>query len=400
MMKCPKCGFSQPKDKYCANCGIDIEIYRPPRRSPLSGIFSGTSVMAFCLLVGAALLFRLYVPLSNMSKRTSKNAKSSVFSSERNMNADKPNGSGLIASGESGGKQGNNSQNAYPENLPNTKGRTDSNGENENDLDSPNGQSRIGGFDQGKPGANRGINSEGELNGKAVGDGRASDSKANEIGVASIENGKFSVRIDYAEVKTSDLPQLFEEAQKAGQFLSYRDHQSGVLPQVAPKLKNSPIIKIYHSEDKDVEPGKPIQWFHGARSTQDPSSSVGFMFSLEISRDALTSSGQSVLTNFDIARNWRGGDGREPAESGAGTSGSVPPASGISNVTFPPISADLDRQAVLFVSGAIPHRVAADIEDRLLSDDALRILKYNTFSTQKTESVFFIHLNERQKSIK
>lgn len=29
MQNCPKCGFSQPKDKYCANCGLDIEAYKP-----------------------------------------------------------------------------------------------------------------------------------------------------------------------------------------------------------------------------------------------------------------------------------------------------------------------------------------------------------------------------------
>lgn len=29
MQDCPKCGFIQPKDRYCANCGLDIESYNP-----------------------------------------------------------------------------------------------------------------------------------------------------------------------------------------------------------------------------------------------------------------------------------------------------------------------------------------------------------------------------------
>lgn len=29
MHECPKCGFVQPKDRYCANCGLDIENYTP-----------------------------------------------------------------------------------------------------------------------------------------------------------------------------------------------------------------------------------------------------------------------------------------------------------------------------------------------------------------------------------
>src|SRR5690348_1453156 len=28
MMECPRCGFSQPIDRYCANCGLDIEKFR------------------------------------------------------------------------------------------------------------------------------------------------------------------------------------------------------------------------------------------------------------------------------------------------------------------------------------------------------------------------------------
>ncbi len=29
LVNCPKCGFSQPKDKYCAACGIDMESFKP-----------------------------------------------------------------------------------------------------------------------------------------------------------------------------------------------------------------------------------------------------------------------------------------------------------------------------------------------------------------------------------
>lgn len=28
LIECPKCGFSQPKDQYCASCGVDIENFR------------------------------------------------------------------------------------------------------------------------------------------------------------------------------------------------------------------------------------------------------------------------------------------------------------------------------------------------------------------------------------
>lgn len=33
MMECPKCGFSQPQDQFCANCGVDIARYSRTHRT-------------------------------------------------------------------------------------------------------------------------------------------------------------------------------------------------------------------------------------------------------------------------------------------------------------------------------------------------------------------------------
>ncbi len=33
MMECPRCGFTQPKDRYCANCGLDTDNYTPKKES-------------------------------------------------------------------------------------------------------------------------------------------------------------------------------------------------------------------------------------------------------------------------------------------------------------------------------------------------------------------------------
>lgn len=39
LINCPKCGFSQPKDQYCAKCGIDMETFNPKKGSSLTKIF-------------------------------------------------------------------------------------------------------------------------------------------------------------------------------------------------------------------------------------------------------------------------------------------------------------------------------------------------------------------------
>lgn len=44
MQECPKCGFSQPVDRYCANCGLDIEGFRPKPDSILKKLTKNTGL--------------------------------------------------------------------------------------------------------------------------------------------------------------------------------------------------------------------------------------------------------------------------------------------------------------------------------------------------------------------
>ena len=59
-MDCPKCGFSQPEDRYCANCGVDMAAYRPPlpplSRRILSHWFFQIAVVVVCIAGAFALL--------------------------------------------------------------------------------------------------------------------------------------------------------------------------------------------------------------------------------------------------------------------------------------------------------------------------------------------------------
>jgi hypothetical protein len=53
MMTCPKCGFEQPKDQFCASCGVNVENYKPSV-SLASGLTSLIKPILFvALLIGA-----------------------------------------------------------------------------------------------------------------------------------------------------------------------------------------------------------------------------------------------------------------------------------------------------------------------------------------------------------
>ncbi len=53
LMNCPRCGFSQPKDQYCAQCGVDMEAFKPKAEPLLKIIFRSTTTHVLLLLVAA-----------------------------------------------------------------------------------------------------------------------------------------------------------------------------------------------------------------------------------------------------------------------------------------------------------------------------------------------------------
>lgn len=67
MVNCPKCGFSQPQDQYCAKCGVDMVTFRPVAKPLFTRLILNTtfqvSVLAFVALGGG-----LYVRQANREK--------------------------------------------------------------------------------------------------------------------------------------------------------------------------------------------------------------------------------------------------------------------------------------------------------------------------------------------
>ncbi len=59
LVKCPKCGFDQPKDTYCANCGIEMDSYKPIKAPLWKRIVKSPlfSLLIFLALGYAAVLY-------------------------------------------------------------------------------------------------------------------------------------------------------------------------------------------------------------------------------------------------------------------------------------------------------------------------------------------------------
>ncbi len=59
MVNCPKCGFEQPEDKYCASCGVDMERYQPKKAPFFNRLVKSLifQLIALVFLVSIAALF-------------------------------------------------------------------------------------------------------------------------------------------------------------------------------------------------------------------------------------------------------------------------------------------------------------------------------------------------------
>jgi hypothetical protein len=55
MIDCPKCKFRQPKDQYCANCGIDMVAYQPQPISNSKNFFSSRIFPVLIILIAATI---------------------------------------------------------------------------------------------------------------------------------------------------------------------------------------------------------------------------------------------------------------------------------------------------------------------------------------------------------
>lgn len=59
MIKCPKCNFEQPEDIYCAQCGVNMKNFIPPRKSIFVSLFTNQALIVGILFVGI-IIFVLY----------------------------------------------------------------------------------------------------------------------------------------------------------------------------------------------------------------------------------------------------------------------------------------------------------------------------------------------------
>lgn len=338
LINCPRCGFSQPNDKYCAQCGVDMETYRPAEKSFSKKLFGNTVVQLAALLIVAV---GASVFLYNKDRH---DLQSRVEYLKGGVQINSTNGQ-VSNSAEA------NSAQLFDGELPEVSAPSPSS------ADSPEA-----------PGTAAAASTV-----AAIG-----EKKPDEAATRTAARTGPIIRVFYAEVNRAALQRMFEESQSTGQFMTFRDdYSAGILPNIDKKLSPSNTnVKILHKEERTLESGKPMQWFYGLKDRIDPEQEIGLTTFVEMSE---IESG-NYRGNLEIQRSWR--------ESVDGTR-----TTSLQRRSFPAIF-EIGGSTGFFISGVMPYKSNLDSDDELTAIDIYKILKSEEFQRRGSDFVVFVELDQ------
>ncbi len=244
LINCPRCGFQQPKDQYCAQCGVDMDAFKPVVPPLWKRVFGNHLVQLGLLLLIASLVGVTLVNrgIQGIADRSSRSTLQISQSEAPSYDTD-----------------------ATSEDMVAIQ----------QDPEAP-----ISEFDA--------LNAQ-NLN----------ETKDQKRKIAQTLQPTLSVT--YAEVSQDFFRRLVEVSRVSGQFMDFQFYSAGIVPALQKRLEaagaNVLILK------KEIRPltEKNLQWFYGLKDQQNPNLEVGLNTYFELSGF----DGNSLRGNVRITRNWR-----------------------------------------------------------------------------------------------
>lgn len=332
LVKCPKCDFTQPKDQYCAQCGVDMSTFHVSPPSFFSRLVASKTFIVFIIFV-LTLAAGTYIAKNAGSQKAvqrsmelrSNELMTSVEISQPDKDAAESNEAAPTAASDNSAEVS-----------------TSSNNINESGSQAPVTKPQVFGSGEAITISNEAKNDE----------------------VSNLARFR-TLRVFYTQVDTDLLTRLFSEAQSTSQFANFGSYSAGVIPQLGQKLTPSNTkIKILHQIEKRVEERRSASWFVGKENADDVNSNIGFSTSFDL-RDFDTQSARGTLL---VTRFWK-------------------------DVTRFPAEIEVNYQSGFFISGLMPHQLPEGASEALTSTPPFQILKDSNFRSRKSEFVIFIEID-------
>ena len=344
MVSCPKCGFTQPEDRYCASCGVDMLAFKPAEKPFAQKLMSNWIFQVAAL---GLILIVAYVSLRGRARHALEERVSDIEDAptvrvleemEKHVRDPRPD-----------------------ENRPTNYASS---------ADKP-------GYGTGNPG----YGNSGSGSGSAPGEGaptssaargfmRTAESTLGEPGSAGNSATATTVqrvRIVFAEVRKQMVADLVSSARNLASY----SLQAGVIPDLAARLKNESrgMRTLEPSTEYPVRLNQPIVVFKGVR---DDATDRNVGVTLQIVPTAIDENGLSM--QVEILRALREGTSTPQVAEENFQEAFVAP-----------------KEGGVFLAVPLPRRTLSDDETRLYSGaNVLRILGFQSYQSNATDLLIFI----------
>lgn len=227
---CPKCGFSQPQDQYCANCGVDMGRYKPTPTPTWKKILQNPFLHLLWIF------FLAFTSIQFIQKNRRDELKQRI---------------------------------AYLKNGPVVIEKRMDNGDNREIEVTSNEQAE-------QALAGEGTTTLTTLLGKNTNSATTATSGKNEN-----TEKELKVRARYLEIDQNTVNAWSEEMRNHGQFRQFDSVTLGVLPQYKNHLQDKGIKEL-QSFSKKINTNSSTEWFAGTHHSNDTENESGLLSSVVI----------------------------------------------------------------------------------------------------------------------
>lgn len=240
LVRCPKCHFEQPKDPFCAKCGIEMASYKPPADTLIGKILKNATAVFFIVVV-ALFAGTFYFFKTNRAQQDGLGQgykKSGLLSQRQYINEDSPE---IEVTGD-------------------VKGESSGTGTQASEVPPPTAATEPAVSEELKDIKNQ---TPEEIREHLESQLFKKDTGAKDEAAAMT---KYDVKVYFAEVSSKGIDMLYQEARANGQMVN-TDFAQGVINMPMTRvLSYRDDFNVYTELSKTVEKNKPLDWFQGLKS--------------------------------------------------------------------------------------------------------------------------------------
>lgn len=272
LVNCPKCGFSQPEDRYCAACGVDITAFKPVGPSVLKKIITNI-YLHITLIVIVCLAGIFYV---NTQRKNEISARMEYLR-----------GGAMIVEAQKNAESSADTSNVNNDTSYDSSAANNTNPRDPREMAVPASASIA---------ASTGATPEAA---SAKGASALIGEKNSAGGPRPPHNSDVIVlHAYYAEIDNAVIDSFKQDGTSLGQYTDFGDFKAGAIPDLAKKMKIWRGINILQKIDTGFSVNQNSQqWFLGEKSGEDEVG-VNTLVSVDTNDLALVHGEVEVLRNF------------------------------------------------------------------------------------------------------